>query len=94
MADTSKLDAAVGRTSASESGGDGRVENPKDAENTPKVLWVAVILMVIGVVLVGAGVVALSSSTGAAVAFFIAGAVIGLIGAILGLANGIMSNVE
>lgn len=94
--DSSSLDQAVGRTSASEqkSGGGGGNTTGTDAHDTPRSLWVAVVMMCTGAALLGLAVVLFSMNTQAAIASLVAGIVIGLIGAAISLRKGIMSNVE
>lgn len=93
--DSSPLDQAVGRTSAAEDkSATGADPAGQDAHDTPKALWLAVILMCVGAALLGLAVVLFNMNTRAAVTSLIAGVVIGLIGAAISLRKGIMSNVE
>lgn len=94
--DSSPLDQAVGRTSASEgkdSHGGADAEG-QGAHDTPKTLWAAVVMMCLGAALLGLAVVLFSINTRAALTSLVAGVIIGLIGAFLGLRKGIMTNVE
>lgn len=93
--DSSPLDQAVGRTSAAEDkSAKGADPAGLDAHDTPRSLWVAVILMCLGAALLGLAVVLFNMNTGAAVSSLIAGVVVGLIGAAISMRKGIMSNVE
>ncbi len=95
MSQSSPLDRAVGRTSASEAkGGAGAEPSEKDLHATPKTLWAAVLLMCFGASLMGLAIVLFNVNGPAAVASLVAGVVVGLIGAFVGLRKGIMSNVE
>jgi len=86
-----------GRRVTPDNAGDGIIGHgpfDKDLHQTPKLLWIAVVLMCVGAAVVGLGVVALSTSESTGVILLIVGAVIGLVGIGLAATNGIMSNVE